>query len=94
MFILSQYEILRDLKMEHEVQLIITVGRNFMDHQPSSVQVYEYILVILYRKLTTLEDEVRVVGNNVKSLEISEKEVSFSQYNNHSYVTGICLVRL
>lgn len=32
-------------------------------------------LIRAHRKITELEEELRIVGNNMKSLEISEQEV-------------------
>ena len=34
-----------------------------------------YVLCATRRKITELEEELRIVGNNMKSLEISEQEV-------------------
>jgi len=34
------------------------------------------ILFLLHRKIVELEEELRVVGNNLKSLEVSEEKVS------------------
>lgn len=31
--------------------------------------------VIIFRKIVELEEELRVVGNNLKSLEVSEEKV-------------------
>lgn len=33
-----------------------------------------------YRKIQELEEELKVVGNNMKSLEISEQEVKWVSY--------------
>lgn len=33
---------------------------------------------VFYRKIVELEEELRVVGNNLKSLEVSEEKVSHS----------------
>lgn len=32
-------------------------------------------VILLYRKIVELEEELRVVGNNLKSLEVSEEKV-------------------
>jgi len=32
--------------------------------------------MLLFRKIVELEEELRVVGNNLKSLEVSEEKVS------------------
>lgn len=36
----------------------------------------ERLLTIIYRKILELEEELKVVGNNLKSLEVSEEKVS------------------
>jgi hypothetical protein len=35
-----------------------------------------YVLCATRRKITELEEELRIVGNNMKSLEISEQEAT------------------
>lgn len=37
---------------------------------------HELIQLNFYRKIVELEEELRVVGNNLKSLEVSEEKVS------------------
>lgn len=37
-------------------------------------------LIITRRKILDLEDELRIVGNNMKSLEISEQEVMLAYH--------------
>ena len=45
------------------------------------------ILMLHYfrRKIVELEEELRVVGNNLKSLEVSEEKVSFRLFHNLSF---------
>jgi len=38
---------------------------------------------IHYSKIVELEEELRVVGNNLKSLEVSEEKVSINCCNQH-----------
>lgn len=40
----------------------------------------------VYSKIVELEEELRVVGNNLKSLEVSEEKASI--YNTPVYVCG------
>ena len=35
------------------------------------------LIFVLFRKILELEEELKVVGNNMKSLEVSEQEVQF-----------------
>jgi hypothetical protein len=35
------------------------------------------MFLLFFRKILELEEELKVVGNNMKSLEVSEQEVGF-----------------
>jgi len=37
-------------------------------------------VLVLYRKINELEEELKVVGNNMKALEIAEQEVTLSDF--------------
>jgi hypothetical protein len=39
--------------------------------------VQKKIFLLFFRKILELEEELKVVGNNMKSLEVSEQEVNF-----------------
>jgi len=36
---------------------------------------YDIIAILIYRKIMELEEELKVVGNSLKSLEVSEEKV-------------------
>lgn len=46
----------------------------------------DWSFLIFFSKIVELEEELRVVGNNLKSLEVSEEKVCYISYYTNLYL--------
>lgn len=76
-------------KLKHKEQRPVLFHILKETHSQVGIRIYDLdslqMIFSFYRKIVELEEELRVVGNNLKSLEVSEEKVSTTD-NKYIYI--------
>lgn len=77
-------------KLKHKEQRPVLFHILKETHSQVGIRIYDLdslqMIFSFYRKIVELEEELRVVGNNLKSLEVSEEKVSTTD-NKYIYIS-------